>query len=215
MTIEKVTRFNSQLMDFLKDPEVKEIIINKLKNAKYILPTVKQAFIDFFTTKIKIYRKDDETEEEEIVDEQLPEKIAKEYINALNNIPSSPIDEYLNNVVATLRSKGINISLMSGNIAKLVSDLAKVGNMESFNYDSNTEEAINQALDIIELALVGLESAKTSINGNFKDLFGFNATINEIREKRKTKTRDSKATNETQKEPRKLALIDSDIATLM
>jgi len=46
-------------------------------------------------------------------------------------------------------------------------------------------------------------------------LFGFNATINEIRKNRKTKTRSSKATEETKSNPRKLALINSDIATLI
>jgi len=69
-------------------------------------------------------------------------------------------------------------------MSKLLSDLAKVANVESFNYDVDTEALINQALDIIDLALVALESAKTTVNGDLTDLFGFNATINEIREKR-------------------------------
>jgi len=63
--------------------------------------------------------------------------------------------------------------------------------------------------------LVALESAKTTVNGDLTDLFGFNATINEIRENRDTKTRNSKATKETKSKPRKLALINSDIATLI
>lgn len=100
-------------------------------------------------------------------------------------------------------------------MSKLLSDLAKVANVESFNYDSDTEALINRALDILDLALVALESAKTTINGDLTDLFGFNATINEIREKRNTKTRDSKATEETKSKPRKLALINADIATLI
>jgi hypothetical protein len=93
--------------------------------------------------------------------------------------------------------------------------LAKVANVESFNYDEDTEALINQALDILDLALVALESAKTTVTGDLTDLFGFNATVNEIRENRNTKTRNSKATEETKSEPRKLALINSDVATLI
>jgi hypothetical protein len=100
-------------------------------------------------------------------------------------------------------------------MSKLLSDLAKVANVESFNYDSDTEALINRALDVLELALVALESAKTTINGDLTDLFGFNATINEIRKKRNIQTRNSEATEETKAKPRELALINSDIATLI
>jgi hypothetical protein len=100
-------------------------------------------------------------------------------------------------------------------MSKLLSDLAKVANVESFNYDSDTEALINRALDVLDLALVALESAKTTINGDLTDLFGFNATINEIRKKRNIQTRNSEATEETKAKPRELALINSDIATLI
>ena len=210
LQIQKTQAFNKYLIEFLYDPEVKQVIINKLKNAKYLLPTTKQAFIDFFTSQLKV---ENEFGEQETI--QLDPNIAKEYLDALNDIPSSPVDEFISNVVGTLRSQGIKIPQISGNISKLLSDLAKVANVESFNYDDDTEALINQALDILDLALVALESAKTTVTGDLTDLFGFNATINEIRENRKTKTRNSKATESTKSEPRKLALINSDIATLI
>ena len=210
LKIQKTQAFNKYLIEFLYDPEIKQFIINKLKNAKYLLPTTKQAFIDFFTTQLKV---ENEYGEQELI--QLDENTAKEYLDVLNDIPSSPVDEFISNVVGTLRSKGINIPQISGNMIKLLSDLAKVANVESFNYDSDTEALINQALDILDLALVALESAKTTINGDLTDLFGFNATINEIRKKRNIQTRNSKATEETKTKPRELALINSDIATLI
>lgn len=210
LKIQKTQAFNKYLIEFLYDPEVKNYIINKLKNAKYLLPTTKQALTDFFTTQLKV---ENEYGEQELM--QLDQDTAKEYLDALNSIPSSPVDEFISNVVGTLRSQGINIPQISGNMSKLLSDLAKVANVESFNYDSDTEALINRALDILDLALVALESAKTTVNGDLTDLFGFNATINEIREKRSTQTRNSKATEETKSKPRKLALINSDIATLI
>ena len=210
LQIQKTQSFNKYLIDFLYDPEIKKTIINKLKNARYLLPTTKYAFIDFFTSQLKV---ENEFGEQEIV--QLDQNTAKEYLDALNDIPSSPVDEFISNVVGTLRSQGINIPQISGNMSKLLSDLAKVANVESFNYDEDTEALINQAIDILDLALVALESAKTTVNGDLTDLFGFNATVNEIRENRSVKTRNSKATQETKSKPRKLALINSDIATLI
>ena len=210
LQIQKTQAFNKYLIEFLYDPQIKQFIIDKLKNAKYLLPTTKQAFIDFFTSQLKV---ENEYGEQEIV--QLDQNTVKEYLDALNEIPSSPVDEFISNVVGTLRSQGINIPQISGNMSKLLSDLAKVANVESFNYDEDTEALINQALDILDLALVALESAKTTITGDLTDLFGFNATVNEIRENRETKTRNSKATEETKTQPRKLALINSDIATLI
>lgn len=210
LQIQKTQAFNKYLIEFLYDPEVKQFIIDKLKNAKYLLPTTKQAFTDFFTSYLKV---ENEFGEQEIV--QLNQNTVKEYLDALNDIPSSPVDEFISNVVGTLRSKGINIPQISGDMSKLLSDLAKVANVESFNYDDDTEALINQALDVLDLALVALESAKTTVTGDLTDLFGFNATINEIRKNRNTKTRNSKATESTKSNPRKLALINSDIATLI
>jgi hypothetical protein len=53
------------------------------------------------------------------------------------------VDEFISNVVGTLRSQGINIPKISGDMSRLLSDLAKVANVESFNYDVDTEALIN------------------------------------------------------------------------
>jgi hypothetical protein len=72
------------------------------------LPTTKQAFEDFFTAKVKAIEIEGDGSKS-LVEKQINENIAKEYLDALNGIPSSPVDEFISNVVGTLRSKGINI----------------------------------------------------------------------------------------------------------
>jgi len=67
---------------------------------------------------------------------------------------------------------------------ELVSKLAKARNLESFAYTDEVEKTIDQALQVIELAEVGLDSAATTINGDLSDAFGFNVSVNEIRAKR-------------------------------
>jgi len=67
---------------------------------------------------------------------------------------------------------------------ELISKLAKARNLESFTYTDEVEKTINQALEVIELAKVGLDSAATTINGDLSDVFGFNVSVNEIRAKR-------------------------------
>lgn len=210
-------QFNTQLFEFLNNPEVQEEIVKKLKNAQYLLPTTKEALTEFFNSKLEIQ---DEFGETEVV--ELNPDTKKKYLDALEGIPSSPVDIYLNNIVSTLKSNGINISGLSTSVGNLLFSLARAGNIESFNYDKNVEEQINAALDLIKLAVIGLESAKTTIKGDLTDLFGFNATINEIRDKRGTKTRKSKGESTTSietevgdiidSEPIELALIPDDIA---
>jgi hypothetical protein len=56
--------------------------------------------------------------------------------------------------------------------------------LNNFSYDDKVEKAIDDALSVIRLAKVGLESAATSINGDLSDVFGYNVSVNEIRAKR-------------------------------
>lgn len=182
--IDRATEFNKQLIVFLSDQNVKEGIINKLKSAKYILPPVKQALIDFFTSSITAKIVDIDGTESEL---QMRQKDIDDYIKAIEDIPSSPVDIYINNVTKTLKSKGISVSPLVSDIGALISKLAKAKNLQSFSYDDKTEKLINEALQIIEIAKVGLESAATVIRGDLSDAFGFNASINEIRAKRGNK----------------------------
>ena len=187
---DQTLQFNTNLIAFLSDENVKKEIIKRLSSAKYILPSVKQALTDFFTTTIQgnVYNKngeliiDEETYEPEVV--SLKKSLVEEYLNSFKDKPSSPVDIYLNNVVTTLKSKGIQISPLVSDMEELVSKLAKVRNLESFTYTDEVEKTINQALEVIELAKVGLDSAATTINGDLSDAFGFNISVNEIRAKR-------------------------------
>lgn len=203
--IKKTEEFNSQLIAFLSNEDVKNEIIRRLKSAKFILPTVRQALTDFFTSGIKapMYDSDGEPlrdpESDEIELFGLNKKIVDEYLDSFKDVPSSPVDLYLSGVVTTLKDKGIEISPLVSDINGLVSKLARAKNLESFSYDDDTEKLINQALQVIDIAVVGLDSAATTINGDLSDAFGFNATINEIREKRG-------------KSNKKLAMIPSDVA---
>ena len=202
----KALEFNTQFIEFLQDENIKKEIIKRLSSAKYILPSVKQALTDFFTTTIQGNVLDEngepiismETGDPELV--SLRQNLVNEYLESFKDKPSSPVDIYLNNVVKTLKSKGINISPLVSNMEELVSKLAKARSLDSFSYTDDVERTIDQALEIIELAKVGLKSAATTINGDLSDAFGFNVSVNEIREKRKSKNP-------------KLATIPNDIAT--
>ena len=208
---EQTLEFNSQLIAFLSDENVKKEIIKRLSSAKYINPSVKQALKDFFTTTIQgnIYDKngeliyDEESGDPEVV--SLKQSLVKEYLESFENKPSSPVDVYLNNVVLTLKSKGIEISPLVANMEELVSKLAKVRNLESFAYTDEMAKTIDQALQVIELAKIGLDSAATSINGDLSDAYGFNVSVNEIRAKRKK-------SGENKQNYEELATIPSDIA---
>jgi len=105
-------------------------------------------------------------------------------MDSYKNVPSSPVDEYLNGVTKTLKSKGIEVSPLVSDMEALVSKLAKARILNNFSYDDKVEKAIDDALSIIKLAKVGLESAATSINGDLSDVFGYNVSVNEIRAKR-------------------------------
>jgi len=203
------------------DENVKNQIIKQLKSAKYMLPTVRQALTDFFTTNVTAQFINPETDEEE--EAGLNDKIVKEYLNSFKDVPNSPIDVYLDNIVTTLKSKGIKISPLVSNINELVSKLAIAKNLESFTYDDNIENTINEALDILSYAEVGLDSAATTINGDLSDAFGFNVSINEIRQRKATrKNNSSKSSSETKENSNKsenkveeLVTIPSDIAELI
>ena len=208
----QANKFNAQLFEFLNNPEIQNAIIDKIKNAKYLLPTTKQALKEFFNSQLEIETEDEDGSISKAIIELSPD-IKQKYLDALEGLPSSPVDEYLNKVVSTLRGAGMNISGLSTDIATLLYSLARAGNMESFSYDENVEKQINSALELIRLAITGLESAKTTIKGDLSDLFGFNATINEIRKNRGTKTR--KAGEEKTSEPIELAMISDDVAALI
>lgn len=173
--------FNQQLKEFLMDDDVKKELKKMLSSAKYILPTVKQALNDFFNSNISIL---DEESGDIIEVPLLSEADAKEYMDSYKNVPSSPVDEYLNGVTKTLKSKGIEVSPLVSDMEALVSKLAKARMLNNFSYDDKVEKAIDDALSVIRLAKVGLESAATSINGDLSDVFGYNVSVNEIRAKR-------------------------------
>ena len=199
-SVQKATDFNDQLIKFLSDENVKNQIVKQLKSAKYMLPTVRQALTDFFTTNVTAQFINPETDEEE--EAGLNNKIVKEYLDSFKDVPNSPIDVYLDNIITTLKSKGVKISPLVSNINELISKLAIAKNLESFTYDDDIENTINEALDVLSYAEVGLDSAATTINGDLSDVFGFNVSINEIRSKRGKKGKE-------------LATIPSDIAELI
>jgi hypothetical protein len=84
---------------------------------------------------------DEESGDPEVV--SLKQSLVKEYLEAFENKPSSPVDVYLNNIVLTLKSKGIEISPLVSNMEELVSKLAKVRNLESFAYTDEIAKTID------------------------------------------------------------------------
>jgi len=91
-------------MDFLNNINVKRFIIDKLKSAKYLLPSTKEALKRFFNVSLG---------PEYVIDN-------KEYLEALEGIPSSPVDIYLSKVANTLKSQGINVPEIVYNLSVLV-----------------------------------------------------------------------------------------------
>lgn len=149
----------------LSNTQVQEEFANILKNAKYLTPTTKQYISDFIN-------------QSDITD-QIKTKLNSE----LENINSSPIEEFLSNIIATLQSTGIDTTGMITDLSKFMNDLANSSNIEEFSYDSEMDQKIRATLDLMEIAHSHLEAAKTEISADIGNFFGYNATMNELSKK--------------------------------
>lgn len=162
---QKLEEFKSNWAIFLSNNLVQEEFIRLLNNTKYLTPTTKQYIKDFIN-------------KSDIIENN------KARINqALEKISNSPVEELLSNMISTLQDKGIDTTGMIANLALLLNDLANSSNIENFSYSLQMDQNIRKTLDLIELAHSHIEAAKTEIVGTIGNLFGYNATINELQEK--------------------------------
>lgn len=162
---QKLEDFKSGWTIFLSNNLVQEEFIKLLENTKYLTPTTKQYLKDFIS-------KSDIVESNKV-------KIN----DALNKVSNSPIEELLSNMISTLQEEGIDTTGMIANLASSLNDLANSSNIGEFSYTSQMDQNIRKTLDLIELAHSHIEAAKTEIVGTIGNLYGYNATINELQEK--------------------------------
>lgn len=162
---QKYEEFKSGWGIFLSNNQVQEQFIKTLKEAKYLTPTTKQYISDFIN-------KSDITDN------------SKQKINqSLEEVANSPIEELLSNMVITLRDAGIDTTGMVTDLAKFMNDLANSFNIENFSYSPEIDQKIRKTLDLIEIAHSHIEASKTEINSDLGNLYGYNATINELHQK--------------------------------
>ncbi len=162
---QKYEDFKSGWSIFLGNTQVQEQFIKNLKEAKYITPTTKQYLKDFIN-------KSDITDE------------GKTELNqALEEVANSPIEELLSNMVSTLRETGIDTTGMVTDLAKFMNDLANSSNIENFSYSPEIDQKIRKTLDLIEIAHSHIEASKTEIVSDLGNLYGYNATVNELHQK--------------------------------
>lgn len=162
---QKAEEFLTNWSVFISNQQVQDELIKHLQNTRYLTPTTKQYLKDF------VNRAD-------IMDS------GKQKINeAIDKVSNSPVEELLSNMVSVLQDNGIDTTGMITDLATFMNDLANSGNIKEFNYSPEIDLKLRRTLDLIDIAHAHIEAAKTEIYGHLGNLFGYNATVNELQEK--------------------------------
>ena len=161
-------------------------LLSDIENSQYITAVIKNDLNNTFDKILgNLIIEDPETGDyvyyggtkgEEII------KYIRELKNTLDNTKYSPISEFLDNFSVAAKNKKDRISI-SQLIDNLDDQFTKAGNqntLSELSYNSeDTEEQIENALYIIELAKASIQAARTD-DAKYGDIFGYNVVVNSI-----------------------------------
>lgn len=100
-------------------------------------------------------------------------------MDAINNNPNrSPIVEFIDSFALTTKT-GLSISELIQHLENSLSEKGAQSMLDQYSLVSDEEEQLDNALQTINLAKAIVNASRTD-SGRFGDIFGYNATVNEI-----------------------------------
>lgn len=107
-------------------------------------------------------------------------KYINEQQEALNKLNHSGIEENLNQFSLSAIGRPTSITEILEKLNQTL--LNRQEAISEFTFDSNLKVELDEALQVIELYRAAIDAAKVD-NGNVDNLFGYNATVNEVNKK--------------------------------
>lgn len=142
----------------LGNKDVVQYIIDSLQNQKYLSHTSRTFLQELFN------------EYSPINTQNLTE--------ALNKIPYTPMQSFVDNVQLTLKDDNIKFSTLINALESQAYQLSKTGKLTEFGFPEVTwEEAIRHAEGLLDIAISHLSAGRTDLS-NPDSPFGYNYTVN-------------------------------------
>ena len=103
-----------------------------------------------------------------------------DYQLKINNLNRTPFEENLDQFAISVGQKAIKLTDLINNLQKVLNQ--NNNSIENFQISNELYKELNNALKLISLYKAAIEGAQTD-NANLGNLFGFNATLNEVAKK--------------------------------
>ena len=214
---------NKQLKEAKTDKEKQQLLINYRNNLtdlvlnnigkivepilqqKYVNYEVQQGLINLIRGPLQKYLNIKRIQTEDFLfgntdqDKKLQETAVQlsNYVNKLRQLPNTPIEQQLDEFSYNIIGKGFNFQTLYNSLSENLYKNSE--NISEFSLDDKTEEALDEAINLIKLYKTVVSGAKlesvgfnTSLDeeGNLQDstdFWGYSKTINDINKKAGTK----------------------------
>lgn len=225
---------NEQLKEAKTDKEKQKLLINYRNNLtdlvlnnigkivepilqqKYVNYEVQQGLINLIRGPLQKYLNIKRIQTEDFLfgntdqDKKLQETAVQlsNYVNKLRQLPNTPIEQQLDEFSYNITGKGFNFQTLYNNLSENLYKNSE--NISEFSLDDKTEEALDEAINLIKIYKTVVSGAKlesvgfnTSLDeeGNIQDntdFWGYSKTINDINKKAGTKDWKDLATLDTE-----------------